>query len=85
MVKSSFKKFLVNLDIFGQPITVLYKGSDTYKTKIGALCTILVTVLILINTVMLAKGYINNSRQTETTQTIFFDTFNAGKFYLEEG
>lgn len=54
MGKASLVKFLVDRDIFGQPITVLYKGSETYKTKSGAFCTILVSALVLINTVMLA-------------------------------
>ena len=53
MTKAGFVKFLVNRDFFGQPITVLYKGNEKYKTKLGAFCTILVTVLVLINTVML--------------------------------
>ena len=82
MAKSSFVKFLVNRDVFGQPITVLYKGSQTYKTKIGALCTVLVTVLVLVNTVMLAEGYISQSRQAENGQVISYDRFGAGKFYL---
>ena len=62
MVKSSFMKFLVDRDIFGEPITVLYKGSNTYKTKIGAFCAISVTVLMLMNALILAKGYINQGR-----------------------
>ena len=65
MTKAGFVKFLVNRDFFGQPITVLYKGNEKYKTKLGAFCTILVTVLVLINTVILVKDYINFSRQTE--------------------
>ena len=65
MTKSaSFVRFLINRDVFGQPITVLYKGSETYKTKVGALCSVLVTVLVVINTVILAQGYISQSRQT---------------------
>ena len=59
MAKSSFVKFLVNRDVFGQPITVLYKGQETYRTKMGAFCTILVSVLVLVNSIMLAQGYIS--------------------------
>lgn len=53
MTKGSFEKFFTERDIFGQPITVQYKGSDTYKTKLGTVCTIAVTVLVLMNTVVL--------------------------------
>ena len=84
MVKSSFVKFFVDRDIFGSPVTVLYKGSDTYKTIMGALCTVLVIVLVLVNSFILAQGYISQSRQTETAQNVYLDLYNAGKFYLEE-
>ena len=84
MAKSSLLKFLTDRDIFGQPITVLYKGSDTYKTKLGAFCTILVTVIVLINTVILAQGFISQDLQTESGQIEIFDRGEAGKFYLEE-
>ena len=58
MAKSSFTRFFVDRDIFGRPITVLYKGSDKYKTKIGAVCTLVVIVLLLIDTTILVNGYI---------------------------
>ena len=29
-----------DLDIFGHPVTVFYKGNDSYKTKLGILCTL---------------------------------------------
>ena len=70
MPKNSFVKFFVNRDIFGQPISILYKGSNTYKTKLGALCTILVSVLVLVNTLILTEGFINHTQQTEKTQTV---------------
>lgn len=36
-----------DLDIFGHPVTVFYKGSDTYKTRLGVLCTFAVYTLTL--------------------------------------
>ena len=60
---SSLAKFLVKRDIFGQPIAVLYKGSDNYRTKLGAIYTILSAVLILINAAVLIQGFFNGSRQ----------------------
>ena len=50
----------------------------------GAFCTVIVSVLVLINTIILVSGYTSQSRQTESSQTIFFDQFKAGKFYLED-
>ena len=56
-------KFLQERDIFGQPVTVLYKGSDVYKTKMGALCSLLVTILILVNVAILTEGFMDGSKQ----------------------
>jgi hypothetical protein len=36
---------LLNLDMFGHPVTLFYKGSDVYKTKLGALMSIGVLIL----------------------------------------
>ena len=36
---------LLNLDMFGHPVTMFYQGSDVYKTKLGALMSIGVFVL----------------------------------------
>ena len=81
---SKFAKFFVARDIFGQAITVNYKGSDAYRTKMGALCTILTYVLILINGISLVEGFLNGSKQSESAQTLFYDRFNEGKQSLDE-
>ena len=66
MPKSSFTNFLLNRDVFGQPISVMYKGNDTYRTKMGVLWTFLITVLVIVNTVSLVEGFMDGSRQTES-------------------
>ena len=35
------KKLVSILDIYGQPIGVNYKGESTYKTKVGALMSLI--------------------------------------------
>ena len=41
------QKYITGYDQFGVPITVNYKGEDTYKTFLGALCTISVITLMM--------------------------------------
>lgn len=36
-----------SLDMFGHPITVFFRGGDVYRTKLGALLTILVYSTVL--------------------------------------
>ena len=44
---SKFIKYLVSLDAFGEPVTLNYKGSSTFKTGIGAFFTISLRAFIL--------------------------------------
>ena len=39
---------IVEKDIFGHPIGVHYRGSDTFKTFLGSLCTLASYVLIIV-------------------------------------
>ena len=78
MPKGSFEKFLVERDVFGQSISVLYKGSDVYKTKVGSFCSFVVLVLTLINTYTLTVGFFDGSQQKESVQTKFYDRFDSG-------
>ena len=50
-MKSSLIDKVVERDIFGHPIHVNYKGSDTYQTRIGALCTVVTYTLMVFNLV----------------------------------
>ena len=81
---SKFAKFFVRRDIFGQSITVNYKGSEAYRTKLGAFCTIATYVLILINGVALVQGFFDGSKQQESSQTMIYDRFDEGKLWLDE-
>ena len=46
---SKLERFLVDFDIFGHAIGVHYRGSDAFKTRLGAFCTFATYVLIAIN------------------------------------
>ena len=56
-MSTTLSKFLVNRDIYGHKIGVHYKGSDTYKTKMGAFCTMATYLLIIFNFVALCIAY----------------------------
>ena len=45
---SALYKFFVALDVYGKPVTVNYRGLDTYKTCLGALFTLVVKSFLLI-------------------------------------
>ena len=81
---NSLAKWLTERDIFGAPITVLYKGSDVFKTKSGAACTIVTYILILFYFVGLISAFIDMSKQEEKSQSIALDRYNAGRYYLDE-
>ena len=56
---------LTGIDQYGHPIGVHYKGSDTYKTILGSLCSIATLVLITINTLSICTKFIDHSDQSE--------------------
>ena len=58
---SKLFSMIVDQDIFGQPIGVHYRGSDAFKTFLGALCTVASYVLILIYLVSLIEAFKDGS------------------------
>ena len=56
---SKLNKLIVEQDIFGHPIHVNYKGRDTYKIRIGALCTLLTGLVILFNLMVTTLGFLD--------------------------
>ena len=72
-----FENYLISYDRWGKAITVNYKGSGVYKTRLGALLSISSYILLIIFTVNLFTAFIDGSKQTETTQTLKYDTFGG--------
>ena len=44
----SFYNFLKSLDIFGNPVSLNYRGETSFKTGIGAFFSIAITVLLFV-------------------------------------
>ena len=59
---NSFAKFLLNRDIYGVPITVVYKGDSVFKTYMGAAFTLLTHALLLVNVINLTQSYSDGSK-----------------------
>ena len=48
----SFKKVIDgfrSLDLFGEPVTVYYKGKSKYETKIGALFSVAIFIICAVS------------------------------------
>ena len=72
--------FITSLDIFGHPIGINYRGEETFKTRLGSLFTIVITVLMTINTVTLMTAYRDNSKLETSTQQNTFESFDEDAF-----
>ena len=57
-----FEQFIVGQDIYGHNIKVHYRGSESFKTRLGALCTLFAYVLIMINIVTSVLIYNDGSK-----------------------
>ena len=84
IMTSRLTNWLVDKDIYGHPVTVNYQGSDSFKTKAGALVTLCTYTLILFNLVNTIAAFNDGSRQSESQGTSVIDKFTAGPFNLQD-
>ena len=54
-----FKEFILARDDLGVPFNISYKGSDTFPTSLGALCTMGIKALVLSQGAMLLISMVN--------------------------
>ena len=66
-MRFSLLKFLVGKDIYGHGMGVNLGGDGTFKTRVGALLTIVSYLLISINFFTLLQDFISRSTQVETS------------------
>ena len=60
MTKRKLTGYLKHLDIFGKPVSLTLKGERTFKTLIGATCTLCVYLVVLF---YLAHGALYNAQR----------------------
>ena len=52
---------MVAWDMYGQPISVNYRGDAVFKTKVGAFCSFATYALIIFNLVALVESFFDGS------------------------
>ena len=75
---------IVDQDIYGHQIGVHYQGSDTFKTKLGALCSILTYTIIIANFITLVVDFKDNNRWEIASTELTFDRFNSDNYTLAD-
>ena len=71
-------------DMYGFGIGLNYRGSGTYQTKVGALCTLVTYVMMIFNLVGLLTAFFDGSNQQEKIQTTTYDLHGTDKVNLAE-
>ena len=66
--KGRCEQIIVDRDIYGHNIGVHYKGSDSFKTRLGAFITLITYLLISYNSERLLVAFKDGSKQEEKTQ-----------------
>ena len=77
-------KALIRQDLYGHSIGVHYKGSGTYQTRLGGVCTIATYVLIFINFLNLITGLIDHSLQEESTSKTTYENYETERYTFSE-
>lgn len=80
----NFLNFFVSFDIFGHPVGVNYKGEDTFKTRVGAFCTLAMYVVTFVSLIAMITAFNNNSKMETSTQQSQFDPYEEPAFGFEE-
>ena len=78
------KASLLDLDIYGHPIAVNFKGQTSYKTWIGVFCTLSVYVLVAWSMVVMTSAFFDGSRQDEKVDIVKYDRHTSGRQYLKD-
>lgn len=75
---------LKSLDMFGFKPALLYRGSGSFTTVAGAVASLILFSLMLINLVQLATKFVNGSGQTDSYQLLYFDRYASEPFVFSE-
>ena len=76
--------YLRSWDIFGHPVSVHYKGEDTFKTMFGFFVTTAVFGLIISNFVTLSTAFMDGSKQEEKSNSQVYDRHGSPVYNLTE-
>ena len=75
---------LLSQDRYGHIIGVHYNGEDSYKTKLGAFCSIGVYALMFSNFVALLNMYGNGDRQEDKYSYEIYERWKSDEYNLAE-
>ena len=82
MSGTKFGTYIRRLDIFGHPIGVHYRGSDEFKTHMGAFCTILAYILMAFNCYTMTISYLDHSKQEQKVEVMTGDIYDSPEYYF---
>ena len=57
---NSLKKTMLKLDRFGHSVSVNYKGEKDFKTLVGSIVTLMIYIVIFINSITIFGEYWNS-------------------------
>ena len=81
---SRFWQLLVQQDIYGHAIGLHYKGADSYRTRVGAIVTIITYAFALFYLVQRITEFNDKSTQVENVNTVMTDMFDDPPHLLED-
>ena len=76
--------YMVGKDVYGHPVGINYRGSDSFQTKMGALCTLATLIVVIVNSTSLGKAFFDGSKQDEKVSTTVQDLFETEDYVFGE-
>ena len=72
------------MDAFGHDFRLSYKGSDSYQTYLGSLCTLVLAILICFHLLEILFDYVSEGRVSYNYTQSFFDRIEGDAYNLAE-
>ena len=76
--------FLLDKDIYGQEIGLLYKGKSQYQTRLGAPLTLATYILVTVYLTSKVRFFFEKSGQVENFNKIKVDLFDEDTVYMNQ-
>ena len=72
MLSENIKDTCLNLDFYGKPVRMHFKGHDNYRTKVGACCTIAMFLIVISYALFTIFGLLSPAPISPVESKIFF-------------
>ena len=83
-MKGKAHRFFTSFDTFGEPVSLNFKGDDTYRTAVGALFSIAIKLFIIVYAAqqLIKLAYYDDAKINNVSQQSFFERLSYYNLHM---